>query len=195
MEFELPNNGAYLSSDLVSFLLVDSMVRAFLQLLTDYSRTTTRTYAITTHYTLRSREKDARWSGVDMTRTSESADVVIVGGGPSGLAAACRIKQLSQTYDSECRVVVLEKAPYIGGHILSGACIEPVALTELFSRLEGAWSLPMNNHGNYIVRLGHLVKWLGDQAEALGVEVYPGVGASEVDIFSVLREIHPLGSL
>ncbi|KAF8561185.1 hypothetical protein P879_03495 [Paragonimus westermani] len=183
------------------------MIRAVLQLLVDCGRCGTRTFAITTHYTLRSREKDARWSGVDMKRTSESAEVVIVGGGPSGLAAACRIKQLSKAHDSECRVLVLEKAPYIGGHTLSGACIEPSALTELFPdwKERGAPlktevtaesfmyltktkkvgiplipGLPMNNHGNYIVRLGHLVKWLGDQAESLGVEVYPGVGASEV---------------
>ncbi|OON22147.1 electron-transferring-flavoprotein dehydrogenase, partial [Opisthorchis viverrini] len=91
-----------------------------------------RYYATTTHPSVCSRTKDPRWMDVDMTRESDSADVVIVGGGPAGLAAACKLKQLSNQHKSNYRVVVLEKAPYIGGHTLSGACIEPTALTELF---------------------------------------------------------------
>ncbi|CAH8609960.1 unnamed protein product [Dicrocoelium dendriticum] len=166
-----------------------------------------RTYATTTHYSIHRRENDPRWSDIDLSRVSEEADIVIVGAGPSGLATACKLKQLSAAHRNDLRVVVLEKAPYIGGHTLSGACIEPSALTELFPDWEDRGAplrtkvtgesfylltknsklrvplipgLPLGNHGNYIVRLGHLVKWLGEQAEELGVEVYPGTAASEV---------------
>jgi electron-transferring-flavoprotein dehydrogenase len=132
-------------------------------------------------------------------------DVVIVGGGPSGLACAIRLKQLVQAGGREISVCVLEKGSEIGAHILSGAVLEPRALAELFPNWKElgaplntpaaedrflflteskAWRLPtppqMANHGNYIISLGNLCRWLGSQAEALGVEIYPGFAAAEV---------------
>ncbi|HEV3239124.1 MAG TPA: electron transfer flavoprotein-ubiquinone oxidoreductase [Casimicrobiaceae bacterium] len=135
-------------------------------------------------------------------------DVVIVGGGPAGLAAAIRLKQLAAEAGRELGVCVLEKGSAIGAHILSGAVIDPRALTELLPdwRARGAplntpvsedrflvltakkayrianWMLPplMNNHGNNIVSLGNVCRWLAAQAEALGVEVYAGFPAAEV---------------
>ncbi|CAJ0938665.1 unnamed protein product [Ranitomeya imitator] len=162
---------------------------------------------ITTHYTIHSRDKDKRWEGVGMERFAEEADVVVVGGGPAGLSAAIRLKQLAAESGKELRVCLVEKAAQIGAHTLSGACLEPRALEELFpdwkergaplhTKVTGDKfgiltekhripvpilpGLPMTNHGNYIVRLGHLVSWLGEQAEALGVEIYPGYAAAEV---------------
>jgi len=135
-------------------------------------------------------------------------DVVIVGGGPSGLAAAIRLKQLAAEAGREIGVCVLEKGSEIGAHILSGAVIDPRALSELFPdwQVRGApldtpvtedrflmltrdraYGIPaalmpplMGNHGNYIASLGNLCRWLGSQAEALGVEIYPGFPAAEV---------------
>jgi len=135
-------------------------------------------------------------------------DVVIVGGGPSGLAAAIRLKQLAAAAGREVSVCVLEKGSEIGAHILSGAVIDPRALGELLPdwrerdapvrtavsedrflvlTADRAWRIPnwslprlMDNHGNYIVSLGNVCRWLGGVAESLGVEIYPGFAAAEV---------------
>src|ERR1700756_4004639 len=138
-------------------------------------------------------------------REQMTYDVVIVGAGPSGLAAAIRLKQLAAAADREVAVCVVEKGSEIGAHILSGAVFEPRALGELIPdwREQGAplvtpatedrfllltktrsLRLPtppqMANHGNYIISLGNLCRWLAQQAEALGVEIYPGFAAAEV---------------
>jgi electron-transferring-flavoprotein dehydrogenase len=132
-------------------------------------------------------------------------DVVVVGAGPSGLAAAIRLKQLALAAERELGVCVVEKGSEVGAHILSGAVFEPRALNELLPdwREQGAplvtpatedrfllltasraLRLPtppqMRNHGNYIISLGNLCRWLAGQAEALGVEIYPGFAAAEV---------------
>ena len=140
-----------------------------------------------------------------MERESMEYDVVIVGAGPSGLAAGIRLKRLAEEQGREVSVCILEKGAEVGAHILSGAVIETRALDELlpdwaergaplntpatddrflFLTETRAFRLPtppqMNNHGNYIISLGLFARWLGEQAEALGVEIYPGFAAAEV---------------
>ncbi|MBD3613039.1 electron transfer flavoprotein-ubiquinone oxidoreductase [Kingella kingae] len=142
----------------------------------------------------------------ELERDSMAYDVVIVGAGVAGLSVAIRLKQLAAKQEREISVCVLEKGSEVGAHILSGAVIDPRALSELFPNWQelGAplqrsverdeiwfltqdksWQMPIvppsfQNHGNYIISLGLLCKWLAEQAEQLGVEIYAGFAAAEV---------------
>ena len=178
---------------------------------------------ITRHPAVWNRNNDKRWADTDMERYADQADVLIVGGGPAGLSTAIKLKQLADEAGQDIRICVFEKAAEFGRHTLSGACLEPRALFELWSKekleeldcpaikhpvtddkfiylpnkdsegvdilslipdkigpikLGTSW-MPMYNHGNYIVRLGHVTAWMAEQAESMGIEMYPGFAAVE----------------
>ncbi|MBV38168.1 MAG: electron transfer flavoprotein-ubiquinone oxidoreductase [Rhodospirillaceae bacterium] len=143
-----------------------------------------------------------------MERESMEVDVLIIGAGPAGLSAAIRLMQMAEAAGTELAVCVLEKGSEVGAHILSGAVMEPIGLDELipdwaerraplntpvtkekFMFLTEVNSIPLpnfmlpkaaHNHGNYIVSLGNVARWMAEQAEAMGVEIFPGFAASEL---------------
>ena len=153
-----------------------------------------------------------------MQREVMEYDVAIVGAGPAGLSAAIRLKQLSNEQNHTLSVCVLEKGSEIGAHILSGAVLEPRALNELFEDWQQrdaplhtpvtadsfcflterkSYRMPtppqMANHGNYIISLGNFCRWLGEQAETLGVDIFPGFCAAEL-IFNESNHVTAIGT-
>ncbi|MBT8149610.1 MAG: electron transfer flavoprotein-ubiquinone oxidoreductase [Gammaproteobacteria bacterium] len=143
-----------------------------------------------------------------MERESMEFDVVVVGAGPAGLSTACKLAQLAQAQERETTICVVEKGSEVGAHILSGAVLDPRSINELFpnwKELGAPLNVPVSrdqvmylpnanaalpvptvfapglkNHGNYVISLGNLCRWLAEQAEGLGVEIYPGFAAAEV---------------
>ena len=160
-----------------------------------------------------------------MSENTLETDVLIIGAGPAGLSCAIRLAQLAKEQSSSQSIMVLEKGAEVGAHILSGAVFDPRALTQLFPQwktqgaplsvpvqrdrfyalsAKHAWRLPtpsaLKNHGNYIISLGQLCKWLATQAEALGVDIFPGFSAKELlldakgDVCGVMTQAAGLNS-
>lgn len=193
-----------------SFTCAASQTRPFLEAYRPAIRVAGRRRAFSSTPRARLATEDDSFDPKSVEREVDEVDVLIVGGGPAGLSAAIKLKQIANAAGNEdFRVLLLEKSGELGDHIVSGNVIEPSALDELlpdwksednlnrfaditpakedrmrFLTKTGSIPLPkppqMNNHGNYIISLNQMVKWLGERAEEAGVEVYPGFAASEI---------------